>query len=621
LAYNYAQIGDERAGLTFAHLIAGGLNSISASTTDLGNWITTQDPRLSLTVHDVTPYGGNVGNAVLEIHTPGGSIFLWLVETTEFEVFPLRTVTDFAQPTPSKMMWGDLNMDGWNEVILVTQGANSREITYPLVFDLAHNPPIQLPYKPNLRFEIGLENENDWLIQSVDDQTVLQFAATVFPPCPVNITHSFQWTGTWIDFTREEYLAEPVTQLLTYCDLLVDQASNIWGPTAAIQIMEQILPSWPPTSTEGQNLPLDEHDEWRYRLGISYALSGNLDFAKAYFEGIITSPAIPGSRWVAPAQKFRAHLDSPKELYQICKTTIFCDERLALHHWVTTLTPRETRNPLVELSNGGVFVRSTGEFDFEGDQQPERWLTLQHNLAERLEFWVLLETNTGLSAHFVDTLDTPQPILTRYTNRLGSSFVWLGHQQAFQIERFPATDSVSVRLLPASYFYADYTNQLASDSLQALLVGYHPGTVRNQLFYHLESDTFICLTATECAQYYYALGLAAELSGWEALAIDSYLKIWWDYFETAYATIARVKLAYRAGFGPPPTLTYTPTKTFTPTATATGTRTPTPTKTNTRTPGPSPTPTMTFTPTVSGGGTTTITPSATKEACKNNFPF
>jgi hypothetical protein len=611
LAYNYARVGDVRASLIYANLIAAGLNSDEAELADLGLWIEAQDTRLKLIPHEVDPVAANVANSISEIQTEGGSIFLWLVESAnDFSVFALSTATDFENPTQSQVLWGDINGDDIQEVIIFTPGSNPRVVAYPQVFDLSQTNPVQLSFKPNYVFEIGLENDYHWMVKSGINQDTLQFSATVFPPCPVNITHTLQWNDTWIELKTEEYGVTPVSQLLSYCELLVDQASNIWGSTAAIQIMETILPLWPPAAENGQKFPLDDHDEWRYRLGIFYALSGNIPLAEAYFEGIITAPAVPGSRWISPARKFQANLSSPEKIYQICKTSEFCHERVALEQWVATFTPRETRNILVHLSNGGVFIRSTGEFDFEGDNHPERWLTLQHTLTGRLEFWIIVETASGVAARFVDTLDTPQPTLTRYTNINENSFVWLGRQQAFQLERIPQVDEAHIRLLPASYFYADYTDQLAGDSIQSLLAGYYPAEVRNSLYYHLENDTFICMTAEACARYYYALGLAAELSGWEELAIESYLKIWWDYFETAFATLARLKLAYKTGFGPPPTLTYTPTKTFTPTATATGTRTPTPTKTNTRTPGPSPTRTPTRTPTVSNTPnlTTTATP-------------
>jgi len=627
LAYNYAQVGDARSSLIYAALIAQALTTNQATLDNLAGWVQQNDPRLELSILPENPVADNRSNALLEVKTWGGSIFLWLVETsTATAIYALSAETNFSNPTVSQLLWGDLNGDGFNELLIFTPGPEPQRVYYPAIFDLTESPPQEIAYRPNRFFEIGLENEYQWRVVDAQDLVTLQFEAIVYPPCPVTITHNYQWTGQWIEQTQANYNVQPTTRLLEYCDLLVNQASSVWGPAAAIQIMQKLLPDWPPKTTNGRTFALDEHDKWRYRLGIDYAQIGNIPFADAYFEEILESPVIPGSRWITPAREFRRNLDTPAKRYQACKKSVFCDERLALQNWIASLAPNEVQNALYLLSGGGVFIRFTDEFDFEGDGIPERWITLQHNLTERLEFWILVTTDTGVRGLFVDTVETHQPTLTRYTNRDGQSFVWIGSQQSFHIERFPNTSEAIIRLLPASYYYADYTNQLAADSLQALLAGFFPASVRNELVYHQESDQFICMNKEDCARFYYALGLAAELSGWDELAVDSYLKIWWDSFESPFATIARLKLAYKPGFGPPPTVTPTPTNTYTPTSTATSTPTLTPTPTHTFTLSPSPTPTQSLTPTAShtpdpANSPTPTTPTATIPASTPPTPY
>ncbi len=69
--------------------------------------------------------------------------------------------------------------------------------------------------------------------------------------------------------------------------------------------MEPLLPGWPPAADEeGKPYPPDAKDEWRFRLGVYSALSGNFDRATEYLRGIIEDPVNPGSSWIQPAQKF-----------------------------------------------------------------------------------------------------------------------------------------------------------------------------------------------------------------------------------------------------------------------------------------------------------------------------
>jgi hypothetical protein len=309
---------------------------------------------------------------------------------------------------------------------------------------------------------------------------------------------------------------------------------------------------------------------------------------------------------VKPAQEFLSGLKTPVGLYKVCVKSSFCDPRLALQNWVGSLTPDEAQNTLYHLGYNGVDFRFTDRFDFEGDGVPERWFTLRHTPTSRLEFWIIIETPEGAQAIFVDTVDRNQPTLTRYTNYEGQSFVWLGSQQAFRLDRFPNTDEVAIILLPPSYFYADLTNQIAENSLQSLLSGFYPADIRDELLDHYNDYTFICTHVEDCARYQYAIGLACQFTDNQDCAIEAYLTLWRDHFESPYTTIARLKLAYKPGYGPPATPTYTPTitLTFTPSSTPTWTLTPS------RTISPTPTitytedPNMTYTPTPTPTNTT-----------------
>jgi hypothetical protein len=539
----------------------------------------------------------------------------------------------------TEVSWADMNGDGNEDLILFTPTPQTRFFAYPKVFDLTQTPPKELTFKPNQVFEVGLENEYKWgTVDNDNGFSDFQIQSVVYPPCPVTITHNYHWDGGWFIRNLEDYNLQPVSQLLEYCELLVDQANSVWSLQGAIQIMEALLPSWPPTISSGKTYPLDAQDEWRYRLGVYNALAGNSQKARLYFEEIIQSPSTTNSRWISPAQDFLKDFETPEGLYKACVKSNICDPRIALTKWVSSIAPENAANTEYTLKWNGVSIRYTNQFDFEGDNRPERWFTIRHRETEKLELWILSITEAGAQLLFVDTVDTNAPYLTRYTNLKGQTYVWIGSQQSFSLVRYPDAAEASITLLPPSYYYSELTNQLAENSIDALLAGFSPDNILEKLEDHLEATTFVCMSKEECARFYYALGLAAELSGDEEQAVDSYLKIWWDSFESPFTTIVRLKLAYKPGYGPlpTPTITLTPSNTPRPTitltpkdsATPTPTLSPTPTVTFTEdpnmtytpTPSNTPTPTATSTPTITSTGPTP-TPSSTPTPTNTTDPY
>ena len=631
-ALNLARLNDEKAQLVYATLLSRMINEAGISLEDLPSMVEAQDPGLSLEIQETTPYDGNLQNDLVELKTPGGSLFFWFTRTSEETIiYPLSDETDFHQPTTSRLLWSDLNGDDEKELVVYSTPGDLRKINTPKVFDLTKTPPKELLFKPNIIFDLNLENTQDWVIASNDQNYFnLEFESTVYPPCPVTIHHTYQWSGTWFERVEETYEVQPVTRLLEYCELLVDQASAIWGLPATIQIMESLLPYWPPQSTSGKIYPPDALDQWRYRLGIYNTLVGNHEEAKIHFENIIQSPSSWDSQWIKPAQDFLAAYQTPWETYTVCVSSEFCDNRIALSNWISNLTVEEAKNALFYLSSRGVAIRYSDTFDFNGDGNKERWFTFRHSYLERLEMWILIIKEDGAQGLFVDTVDTNQPKLTRYTDLNGLTYVWIGSQQSFRLVKPTDMDDAYIELLPPSYYYARFTNQLAENAIDALMSGFSPRTILDRLVSHKDSADFACLNKEDCARFYYALGLAAELSGDENLAVESYLKIWWDSFESPFSTIVRLKLAYKPGYGPIatatppptpiPTRTLTPSLSPTPTLSGTITRTATPTNTPTTTEDPNmtwtPSPTMTNTPIDSS----TPTPTNTATNTTNPYP-
>ena len=624
-AYNLARIGNPQTAVRYASLIQAGFDNDQVTLSNLEAWIHQNDPRLWLEVFNRPISAGNFSNRLLKLNSAGGSAYLWMVENGQgLRIYPLSSAFDFPQRILPDQLWSDLTNDKVAELVIYRPNDPIRAIPLPKVFDLSQNPPRELLFKPNQSFEIGLESQHNWSTSTdASDQHDLLYRATVYPPCPVTIAHTYHWNGQWIERSQADYQIQPVPGITSYCELVVNQAAAVWGPETAIPMMETLLPDWPPLGpSEPYTYAFDAKDEWRYRLGIYYALIGDTLRADEYFQDLIDHPTVPGSRWVQPAREFQAGLTSPGKLYQVCIPAKFCDERLALQNLVDSIPSNSPYNVFYHLTAAGVAVRYTSEFDFEGDGLPERYFTFRHSPDQKLEFWIIAQKASGFEALFVDTVDFSNPTITSYTTRQGVEIVWLGRQQSFSLSRFPNTDEVYITRYAPSYFYQDYTLEALDSAINALLSGAAPLLIRDQLIELRRSENFACLTDVNCSYFYYTLGLANELGYDEAGAVESYLYNWNEYPGTIFTAMSRLKLAYKPGYGPPPTYTPTPTNTATVTPSPTITLTPTlthtpgpsPTPTLTHTPGPSPTPTSTPTPTGTPTPTNTATATATATA-------
>jgi len=628
-AYNLTRTSNPQAVVQYSALINQAYNTEGVKIGNLEGWIRQNDPRLWLETFKQPAIGNNITNSLLKLNNEGGSAYLWLVETNEgTTVYPLSSEFDFPERMLPDQYWSDITRDGIEELIIHRPSAPIRDIRFPRVFDLSQTPPQELQFKPNQDFDIGLENNYLWdAVVGEEGGDDLRYTATVYPPCPVTIYHTYHWNGRWIERNRADYAIRPVPGIVSYCELVVNQAAWVWGAETAIPLMETLLPNWPPQGTsEPKSYPADAKDEWRYRLGIYYALTGDKSSANKYFQELIDAPTIPGSRWVNPARDFQSGLNTFGGIYRACIPSEFCNERVALQNLVAAIPPDATHDTLYYLTNAGVAIRYTAEFDFEGDGIPERYVTFRHHPDQKLEFWIIAEKESGPEALFVDTIDVSQPTLRRFVTRQGTSIVWLNAQQSFSLERFQDTDEVYIVRYAPSYFYLDYTLETTDSAVNALLSGAAALPIRDELIELRRSENFACLTDEDCGYFYYVLGLANQLARDEQGAVNSYLFIWEEYPDTPFAQIARLKLTFKPGFGPPPTFTPTPTITNTPTQTPSITPTPTytitpgpsptptdtPTPTQTYTPGPSPTPTETYTPGPSPTSTGTDTPTPTE---------
>jgi hypothetical protein len=382
----------------------------------------------------------------------------------------------------------------------------------------------------------------------------------------------------------------------------IDHAANAWGPGVTASLMEQLLPDWPPEKNEeGKAYKADTRDEWRFRLGMYYALAGEQEKASGYFNEMLATPAVPDSQWVAAAKRFLETYHTPTDLYKACIEAEGCDPRRALTSLIEAIPPDEYPNALAALSEAGVSLRTTGYFDFDGDEVSESWFTVRHHAGEKLEFWIVMPSDDGIKAIFVDNLDSNRPKVSYYDEEEYPPTTLIDDSIAIRVERTPGKLNPHLVRPVLPQLYPDRFQDAVDAARIALLSGADPEKVYRDLLAIQKSPGLLCRAFWRCDEYYYLLGLAAELGKHPKEAIDAYLTLWRDYTRSPFTTMARLKLVW-TGVTPTPTVTKTPTTTpivtltpGTPSPTTFGTpavTTPTPTQPL----GTGPAPTATLTP-------------------------
>jgi hypothetical protein len=119
-------------------------------------------------------------------------------------------------------------------------------------------------------------------------------------------------------------------------------------------------------------------------------------------------------------------------------------------------------------------------------------------------------------------------------------------------------------------FYPDRFKEAYQAAMQALLKGGDATEIYKTLGGLQDYPGLLCRSTWSCDEYYYVLGLSAELAGNRTAAIEAYVQLWRDYSRSPFTTMARLKLV-----GVPPTATPVPPTPTPQPATATLAGTPT----------------------------------------------
>ncbi len=484
----------------------------------------------------------------------GGSAFIWLLrKNAGYQAEPLLTRFDFVHPRESNWILADLDdrpENGEEIAIYFSSLEGERDLNPPVVFSLATGDPVELPFLPSQAiFSVGMDFDDYWAVQAdPEGRPLLEFQAQVYPSCPVDIKLAYRWNGLYYEQVSEQIQFAELPDALGMCEPLIDLAVKYWGENAAADLMETLLPSWPPEeNSEGEPYPADALDGWKYRLGIYRALSGEGETAVQLMNEISTDPVVPTSSWIDPAQRFLAAYQKPEDIYRACLTAVYCDPATALELLASQIP--SSQDALQYLREWGVEPISSGYYDFDDDDETERWFTVRNAPRSMLDFWILVKGGgyfhpvmPGVVESRIPPID---PIDDAYIDDDGQNYqpaTMLDGTIAFTMRRFPDTEAPYLVPVPLRKEYPSRFFVPLESYREGLLSGTSPELIQEQLEALEEQPGLLCKPTWSCDEYYYLLGLAGELAKDEESAVNAYQRLWLDYSKSPFTTLARLKL-------------------------------------------------------------------------------
>ena len=564
LAYNLAQIGDDHAADTYGNIITKGLNQGEVDLDNLTRWFNSNEPRMKLYIIELEPIPNYLNSYLLNIRGRGDAFILLLETSSAFQYFILADLFDFVNDPEIRTFISDVTGDGKEEIgIYYIEPVPQRIAQRPIIYELSKNPPQEISFRPSvLPFNVGTEFKNNWGI--FEDETganLIYFETNIFPACPTKIRETYTWNDLYFELISTEYEFEPNPNTLSYCEFVIDNAINNWGYQPAVQLMEILLPNWPPVGDQsGRPYPLDSRDEWLFDLGIFNAQLGNYEAASGYLNELITNPSDPNGDWSSQANTFKSKYRKPEDLYQACASVKDCNANDALDLMINDYAQESDLDTIEYLWNVGAKLRASGYFDFDQDDKAERWFTLRHRSVEQLEYWILASSKQGVRGLYVSPVESSSPNLVYLDEDTQPPIVLVDQKLAIKLDRDPDTRTPFLKFPVLTQEYSDPFIQAMNDARDALFSGEDPEQVVKTLLALQDYPGLRCETNWTCDPYYYYLGLAYELADNDRMAIENYLFLWWNYSKSPFTTMARLKLEGTITPTPPsPTAIVTPT--------------------------------------------------------------
>jgi hypothetical protein len=557
-AYDQSLMFNPRIDQEYSRLIVDGLNTGQTDLQGLQNWFQTNEARLNLEIHTITPPQGYTSSLVLEIW-PGkqsitmGGFFLWLLgDSKGFHAYPLRDQQWFETGHDAfySIFLVDLTGDGISEAISSYNhrdaGINQEEVQ---VYDLSQVPPRKLTFQPEpdtfyLQFAPGWETQAGRI-------------AFIWEPVyddPVIYESEYRWDGQVLRETsasvrlRDDIEADAtLTDTLT-TDMLMQVEA---GHMLYVEPLKAMLASYP-LGAHGMysDTPYhpDARDVLRFRLGIALAFHKDAPGAIQQMQTIVNTPVILTSTWIAPAQQFLELYHQPGDLPATCLKIGSCSSFYHLPDLLSILPPTSPILPLNLLSANGKKFDSSGEYDFDHDGKAEYWAISSNGNYSDLE--IIYAVNDQYESekflYAIPVTETTTISMTAFVPLPKLDGGWIYNVQA-QKTSFPF---IFNRSSDGSVQVTEFTDQIYTvlqESEQALLSGGDPKTVLDRLDLlapGINSETCDWIYNRSCSrdQYLYLYSLAQELSGDRTGAAATNLQLWQSYPYSPFAIMARAKL-------------------------------------------------------------------------------
>ena len=133
------------------------------------------------------------------------------------------------------------------------------------------------------------------------------------------------------------------------------------------------------------------------------------------------------------------------------------------------------------LIRSGVIVRSSGNFDFDNDGETERWVLLRHHPQERLEFWVLARSESGVRALFIEQVDSTETRPYFHEPLDTPPIAQIGPKRGFVFARLPVTRQPYLILKEIEFKPTTFTLDTLQSIIEDLFTGTDPAIIRNRL--------------------------------------------------------------------------------------------------------------------------------------------
>lgn len=537
---NLAISGDSSAEQLYRELIVDALNrgELVLGENSLRNWFHTFPSDYEIGLRAIPPLPGYLSSHIISIqsgYSIGGAIFLLLETSDGFISYPIQNNLGNVVASLTRTDLADLTGDGILDLAIYEGFHNGTFIGGRIsVYDLSRVPPTRLSFGPEPSWLFSISRG----IGTVTGETGGSYLQVIIYDrslCADSFIVTFAWNGQWFEQTGLEISYSGSTNSWGCLDLLDNrgwvQPSEI-DRAAILDLQATNIGDVRPTGSNwrtGEDYLPDAKDEFRYIQAMSYALLGQPTETIDYLTRIVSTPVITTSQWIEPSQTFLAHYETAKDIYPACKAVgNYCNWRLALKRTVASLPLTRYESYLTDLTALNVTILANGIFDFDNDSAHEHWFIVRHQPGEEAELWVLAQSNNGLKAMFVETVQDLNPTFLIYSNEYESLYSYRNGSSPFTI----GTDDlfVFVRRLRDREPYItkidswepwSYEQTSLSNITNALLNGADPAQTVIALNELAAEDDFEPSSA-----YYYYLGLAYELTGDETNALNAYLQAW-----------------------------------------------------------------------------------------------